>query len=299
MNIKKYLEEKGIEIIRDDGNEYACLCPFHNNANSPAFYINSSSGLWICFNPSCAKRGSVRDLMTHYGDSSTFVREYTFEDIEKALEESEEVKHEEPWDDTLDKIRVRFPDEAIKVQYLLDRGFAQETLDHFEIGYSDKKKRIVIPIRDEHFHLVGFIGRATDEVSEPKYLNSKGLPKKTVVYNLSYAKEFEGVIVVEGCLDAMKVWQSGYPNVVATFGATVTEQQCDLLKRYFNTITVFADNDHAGYAMVDTLVKYCGESDLHIVFYDDPEIHDPGQMSPDILKSHVDSSKGYLEWILG
>lgn len=294
LNIYEYITSHGVEVMRDDGNELACLCPFHRNTDSPAFYINKQTGLWICFNPSCEKRGSLRDLMTFFGDYRPIVKEHSIEEIEELLAGFKESGHEENWDDALESIRVRFPDESEKVQYFLDRGFSPETLNYFEIGFSAKKKRIVIPTRDEASRLIGFIGRATEADAQPKYLYSKGFPRKSVLFNLNRAKKFDYVIVVEGSADAMKIHQSGYPNVVATLGAAVTEQHIALLRRNFDTIVIFSDNDHAGFSMRDKLVAGLSDKTVKVVEYPGAEFKDPGDMDADTIKACIDGAEDWL-----
>lgn len=298
FDVAAYIEEKGIFIVRDEGQELACLCPFHNNTDSPAFYVNKNTGLWICFNPSCGKRGSVKDLMHHYGDNEDVFKQkqFTVEDIQKLLSGIAVVEEEtDDWAETLDKIKVDLPNDAYKLQYLIDRGFEIETLKYFEVAYSDKKKRIVIPIRDERFKVIGFLGRAVNEQTEPKYLNSKGLPRKEHLFNLCNAKRFKAGIIVEGTTDAMKVFQAGYENVVASLGAEVTPKHYDLLNYYFDEIIIFSDNDTAGYTMRNKIIKNCSNKRLKIVTFDG-DLHDPGQMTEDQIKSHIDGAKGFFQW---
>lgn len=291
-----YLDSKGIEIVRDDGHELACYCPFHSNSATPAFYINKKSGLWICFNPSCGKKGSLKDLMVFYGDSTSFVKEYSIEDIE-SLFRDEAKAPEERWEETLDKIKVD-NNNIHTIQYLLNRGFTKETCFHFEIGFSEKKHRIVIPVRNERHHIVGVIGRTTLEDVQPKYLYSKGLPRKDVLFNLNQAKMYESVVIVEGSLDAMKIHQAGHPNVVASLGAALTDQHGALLRQFFNEVIIFSDNDHAGYAMRDLIIEKCFDMNLRIAKYPSNDIKDPGEMSAEQITAAIQQAEDCLSWTL-
>jgi DNA primase len=238
LNITEYIESKGVQVIRDDGKELACYCPFHSNMDTPAFYVNKVTGLWICFNPSCGKTGSLRDLMQFFGDHGKIVRDYSLDDIQKNLLYSDIVYEDNTWDEALDEIRVDLPDESDKVKYLIDRGFSVETLSYFDIGFSPSKKRIVIPARNERHKVVGFIGRTTNPDVQPKYLYSKGFPRKDILFNLNNAKRYDSCIIVEGSLDAMKIHQAGFPNVVASLGATITDNHMKLMSKYFDTIII-------------------------------------------------------------
>jgi DNA primase len=294
LNVQEYLISHGIEVMRDDGNELACLCPFHKNTDSPAFYINKQTGLWICFNPSCEKRGSFKDLMTFFGDHRPMVKDHSVDEIEALLAGYKEEIPQENWDDALESIRVHFPDDAEKVAYFLERGFTPETLTYFEIGFSPKKNRIVIPTRDETSRLIGFIGRSTDPDAQPKYLYSKGFPRKSVLFNLNRAKKYDYVIVVEGSVDAMKIHQAGFPNVVATLGAAVTEEHIALLKRNFDSIVVFSDNDHAGFSMRDKIVAGLSDKEVRVVEYPVADFKDPGDMDSQTITDCINGAQDWL-----
>jgi DNA primase len=296
VDIASYIESKGVQIMRDDGAELACYCPFHSNMDTPAFYVNKKTGLWICFNPSCGKTGSLRDLMEFFGDHGTFVRDYTIDDIVANLKFIERETEDHSWDETLELIRVDLPDEIHKLQYLVDRGFTVETLEYFGIAYSDAKKRIVIPARDERHLVVGFIGRTTMADVQPKYLYSKGFPRKDILFNLNNAKKYDSCIVVEGSLDAIKVHQAGFPNVVSSLGATITKEHIQKLANYFDKLIVFSDNDQAGFAMRDEIISKLYDKDLRIVRFEDPKVKDPGEMTEVQIVEHIHNAIDYFTW---
>ena len=297
FSVYDYLVDHGVEVVREDGMELACYCPFHANADTPAFYINKRTGLWICFNPGCGKRGSMRDLMEFFGDQKPFSKEVDLEDIIAELNHKE-VEIDEGWDNTLEKIIIKFPEERNKAAYLINRGFEDSTLEYFEVGYSETKARLVVPVRNEHHKTIGFIGRAISDNIQPKYLYSKGFPRKDVLFNLNNAKKYDWVVVVEGSLDAMMIHQAGIPNVVATLGAAVTTEHCHLLNRYFDKIVCFSDNDHAGYVMRDLLVASCGHKELRIVEYPSDDMHDPGSMTKEEIVTAITKARDYFAWLM-
>jgi len=280
LDLLSYLTKHNIEVMRDDGNELACLCPFHNNTDTPAFYINKNTGLWICFNPSCGRKGSLSELMAFFGDAKPPSNDYSCDQIQKMLAIEPEYEHQkQDWAAALSSIKLAFPEQAHLARYLIDRGFTSETLGFFEIGYSSKRNRLVIPVRDEMSNLVGFIGRSTDPNVTPKYLYSKGMPRKSVLFNLNHAKKFDTVVVTEGSLDAMMVHQAGHHGVVATLGAAVTDQHVELLRKHFDTIIVFSDNDSAGLAMRDIILNKIFDKSVKVVQYPPGDFKDPGDLS--------------------
>jgi DNA primase len=239
----------------------------------------------------------MHELRRHFGDGKLrFSEDHSLSDIESMLN-SEEVVDEidDSWKATLDKIRIDFDLNPERAEYLISRGFTRETLEFFEVGYSDQKHRIVIPVRNEAHHVIGFIGRATSDDIQPKYLYSKNFPRKSVLFNLQNAKKFNSVIVVEGSLDAIKIHQAGHGNVVATLGAAVTKEHLALLNRMFDKVVIFSDNDHAGFVMRDHVIEGCRSKELLIVEYDD-DLKDPGQMNDDQISDHLSSAKNYFEW---
>jgi len=299
VDVTNYLEGKGIQIIRDDGSELACYCPFHQNTDTPAFFVNKNTGLWICFNPACGKTGSIKDLMEFFGDTGNFVREYSIDEIELNLLHEDEDVEDTSWGDVLEEIMVDLSEDSYKFQYLLDRGFTLETLRYFNVAYSDSKNRIVIPARDYKHLVIGFIGRTTLPDVQPKYLYSKGFPRKDTLFNLNNAKRYDSCIVVEGSLDALKVHQAGFPNVVSTLGASVTKGQIALMADYFDKIVIFSDNDAAGNAMRDLIARALYSKELFIVEFPGDDIKDPGDMSEEQIRFAVENAVDFLSWNFG
>jgi|TARA_B100001964_G_scaffold61764_1_gene70127 5S rRNA maturation endonuclease (ribonuclease M5) len=201
-------------------------------------------------------RGGIRMLKKlllneDYRDLESASKDY----IDKLLSEEEEEEDFGEIEEQLNNCKVSYNTDTSVLDILLDRGFSMETLEYFEIGFSVPKSRVVIPARDQFFNLVGLIGRAVTKEQIPRYLYSTGFPKRNILFNLNNAKIYDEVIIVEGSLDAMKIHQAGYPNVVATLGAIITDNQMKLIKNYFDYITVIPDNDDAGRAMKDAIME--------------------------------------------
>ncbi|MDA1127615.1 MAG: DNA primase [Chloroflexi bacterium] len=111
--------------------------------------------------------------------------------------------------------------------------------------------RLMFPIRDAHGNLVGFGARSLDG-SEPKYLNSPQGPlfdKSRLLYAMDRARtdvRKDGVVIVEGYMDAIAAHQAGFKNVVAQMGTALTEFQVDEIRRLTSTMTMALDQDSAG-----------------------------------------------------
>ena len=148
--------------------------------------------------------------------------------------------------------------ESLK-NHLVNQGFSPEQLSQAGVvsggdtgRYRDLfRNRLIFPIRNGQGDLGGFGGRALDD-STPKYLNSPRTPvfdKGRILYGLNLSKEAirqQGVVVVEGYMDAIMAHQHGYGNVVASMGTALTENQVAEIRRLTGQITMALDADAAG-----------------------------------------------------
>jgi DNA primase len=298
MNLRREIdglfEEYHMDVHSLNGNEYAIYCPFHNNANTPSFYINSQTGLWQCFNPSCGKKGNFRQLFRHITGRS-FQSTFKLDPIElqKKIDAGFMQKQEEHIDLSPIAIDYEAEKDLARVQPFIDRGLSVKTLKYFEIGFSDVKNRIVIPVRNHQYKVVGLIGRAISPDQDPRYLYNKGFKRADVLFNIQNAKHCSDVIIVEGSVDAMKVYEAGFPNVVATLGAQVSSHQLKLIKKYFDAIIIFSDNDSAGNAMRGAIIdSCCGKSIFTAQIL--PGCKDPGDMDIKAIQESINNKTNII-----
>lgn len=142
--------------------------------------------------------------------------------------------------------------------YLINQGFDKDLL--IQIGlvvekgdstYDRFRNRIMFPIIDHRDRVVGFGGRVMDD-SLPKYLNSSESPifnKSSILFGLNLAKRqrpVDHIIIVEGYLDVIALYEYGFHNVVASLGTALTQDQAKLLRRYTPNIYIAYDGDAAG-----------------------------------------------------
>ena len=112
--------------------------------------------------------------------------------------------------------------------------------------------RLMFPIINASGKVVGFGGRVLDQ-GLPKYLNSSETPlfhKSSTLYGLFQAKEgirkTDRVVLVEGYLDAIALFQYGISYTVATLGTALTVDHVRVLARYTKNIIALFDGDDAG-----------------------------------------------------
>lgn len=120
--------------------------------------------------------------------------------------------------------------------------------------YIDRfRKRLMIPIMDTRNRVIAFGGRIIEDRKDTaKYINSnenlvysKG--RNLFALNLAKKTESKRIIIVEGYMDAISLYQRGLDNVVASLGTALTEAQGRLLRNKEQVIISY-DSDAAGQA---------------------------------------------------
>ncbi len=113
--------------------------------------------------------------------------------------------------------------------------------------------RIMFPLEDSNGKIIGYSGRIYYESNAPKYLNTKEtllFKKGQMLFNYSRAKPYirneKKVILVEGYMDAIRLYLNGIKNVVAIMGTSLTKEQTSLLKKLNAKIILCLDNDAPG-----------------------------------------------------
>lgn len=138
-----------------------------------------------------------------------------------------------------------FTEEQILASSLVNKTDNGKFIDRF-------RKRLMIPIQDTSGKFIAFGGRVLDD-SKPKYINS---PENIVyskgrnLFGLNIAKkgDTKKLIIVEGYMDAISLYQRGITNVVASLGTALTEQQGRLLRKNSEQVIIGYDADGAGQA---------------------------------------------------
>ena len=177
-----------------------------------------------------------------------------------------------------------FTDEGAQaLEYVRRRGFSDDMIKKYRIGYAPKnniiankfaeskflipsglcrrgdyglydffRDKLMFPIFNAHGKIVAFSGRSLDG-SEPKYINTTDTDifhKRQTVFGFNFAREAihraNRSIVVEGQIDAIKMQVNGFPETVAPLGTALTEDHIALLCKSNRNITFCFDGDAAG-----------------------------------------------------
>jgi DNA primase len=174
--------------------------------------------------------------------------------------------------------------------------------------YDRFRGRIMFPVLDTKGKPIAFGARILDK-GEPKYLNSpetaaytKGNNLYGLFQNQAEIKEKRFVVLVEGYLDLISLYQFGVKNVVASLGTAFTPQQSKLLSRFARKIVVNYDGDSAGIKAARKSIEPLLAQDFEIKVLTLPDNQDPDDfIRKNGLETYNQSrgnALGYLEFVL-
>tara|TARA_Y100000590_G_scaffold470726_1_gene668636 strand:+ start:99236 stop:101137 length:1902 start_codon:yes stop_codon:yes gene_type:complete len=148
--------------------------------------------------------------------------------------------------------------------------------------YDTFRERIIFPIWDQFGHCIGFTSRSIRDDQKPKYLNSIDsvvFNKSNLLYGLHLAKpairEQDAVILCEGNMDQIAMFQNGFENTVAIQGIALGEQSMKRLLSITKNIYFCFDNDDAGFDCSGRTNKMFMEQGIVPKFIDLGEQKDP------------------------
>ncbi len=175
---------------------------------------------------------------------------------------------------------------SVALSYLRNRGLKDETITKYGLGYSldswdfmyrtlkskgygdDEivksglcvnkngkifdffRNRVMFPVMDVRGNVIAFGGRDLGD-GMPKYLNTGDTPvfkKRYNLFNLNIAKNIKTdfIILAEGYMDVIALYQGGFGNAVASLGTSFAPEHSRLLKRYTQKVVISYDSDAAG-----------------------------------------------------
>lgn len=209
------------------GNHFY-VCPLCSSGDSGrrgsdgAFHVKENR--WKCF--SCGESGDIFNLIESMEGITDFPEQIKFAadrlgewvpdqvdskskmDPVKKSNETKSVSAEQwkPFEENLQK-------SPEGMNYLKERGFSDETISRFHLGYDKDAQRVVIPYPGLDFAT----GRAIDEKAEKKYLypTGKALPLFTIKES-----DADFYYITEGQLDAISLYQAGARNIIAIGGGS-------------------------------------------------------------------------------
>ena len=257
------------------------LCPFHEE-NTPSFSINPRGGYCHCF--SCGAGGDVIAFVMLYLKKS-FLEAVVFLAIqvgipvpelkpENKIQIEDDRNIQNILNETVDFYHRNLTSEVR--QYLNNRGFTDETIDSFNLGYAGGglreyllngngfrkdlcvRARVLVETNDgvvkDRFYkrvlfpnikqgqVVNISGRSLDN-SEPKYLHLPG--EMEHLFNEDALCGQKNIFLSEGAPDCLTLEQNGYPSV-AVLGAKNFKPNDVIKFSHCETVYLCLDPDPAG-----------------------------------------------------
>jgi DNA primase len=210
--------------------------------------INLEKAQWIChaYPDECGK-GHLRTFIAKYLDVSVFEAEKMAFDGE--IQEADLLPSiDEPFEIDIPLPEIDFPFNTQRVpKWIFNRGFTATTLQKWGCGLDSRSGSLVIPVRDEHSKMVGWLKRHPDG-REPRYLYSLDFQKSKVLFGqyLLGSDYRECICLTEGSLDTMWLDQHGYASV-ALLGLFMSKRQERLLSKMpIREVILCLDNDQPG-----------------------------------------------------
>ncbi len=144
-------------------------------------------------------------------------------------------------------------------RYLKEKGFSTDAMIKSGLVMNSKDgrglydrffNRLMFPIFDMQGRPIAFGGRVIDK-GEPKYLNSPEtvvFNKSRTLYGMNFAKAArkKEIILVEGYMDMISIYQAGFPNVVAGLGTAFNNDHARTLRKLADSVILLYDSDEAG-----------------------------------------------------
>jgi DNA primase len=269
--------ERAFEVTLRSGDEFMVRCPRHED-RSASLQVNVVKGLFVCF--SCGWKGSIRKLLGNIKEPEPEIADVlTMLDAVDAAAARAAMKARVLPEATLK--RYSFPTE-----YWASRRFTATTIEAWDLGYDALEDDAIIPIRDLHGHLISIARRRLSKDVGPKYLYQKGFQRTQNLFG-SWMVDGEMVAITEGPLDAISVWQAGYP-AVAQYGSALNEKQVSILHQMgVADVVLFYDNDLAGRKATEHALPLLRDFMVYLVDYRVGDPKDPGAMSMNRIRKRV------------
>lgn len=312
-DIERLLDYYGFEISNREGSIIRSNCKLHGGKNKTSFVINRENTLWFCHSGDCGG-GDIFELVKRM-EGISFVQAVNwlsnFFNIDitglEVIERKSKLKQELNAFIKVMKGKKKKNFEEFEIEETIKavskfRGFKEETLDFFELGYVDKitldkrdggkytvYKRLVFPIVFKGLQ-VGMALRRTRSSDVPKWSNQPvNIDTGELLYNYDNAIGKPFIVVVEGITDVWAYHEIGI-TAVATFGAHMTDKQYRLLMKTGADIILSYDNDDAGIKATKKAIELF-KNKANIFIIDLPEGKDPESIPREELMKLYDNRR--------
>ena len=153
-------------------------------------------------------------------------------------------------------------------KYLKKYYTEQELAEAGVIGIDNKtsnvydvfKDRIIFPIINESNNVIGFGGRALNNKNSKKYINTKTTPiftksKELYAFNMLSRPKYEKILISEGYMDVISLYQQGIDYVVGTLGTAFKHSHYKKIIKKTKTPIIMFDGDMPGITAIKKILK--------------------------------------------
>jgi DNA primase catalytic core len=283
IDLVAVVQSRGVKLVKQ-GKDFIGLCPFHKE-KTPSFHVTPSKNLFNCLG--CHVGGSVIDFIMRKdgltkSEAVAWLKENSGATFTRpAVVPAAPARILKPEDaEALLQRVVKFYVRTLRkdpagMGYLNRRNLSGTTLEFFQVGYSNGsllralpksgdlirnlktlgvlnakgqehfRGCVTVPIFDATGKATGIYGRRVTD-AEPSHLYLPG-PHRGV-FNGAAAKTSQSLFITEAIFDALSLWQAGFKNAIALYGAHGwTDDHAQLLKANGTTEVYLAlDHDKAG-----------------------------------------------------
>lgn len=232
------------------------FCPYCNGGSTGkdenTFALSLDKGVFVCKRGSCGKRGRFEELAAKFNEKVSAVR---------PIHEHKQQTF------VLPDTKLLPPTDQI-YEYFAKRQISRATVDAFKIK-ADEKGMIVFPFYVNGVNVFEKFRRPWKPNENEKKMKEWRFPgAKPVLFGMDACSFSQPLVITEGQIDAMSLYEAGIQNVVSVPSGcddmSWIENCWEWLER-FKTIILFGDNDEPGRKMVQTLIKRLDESRCKVV----------------------------------
>jgi DNA primase len=289
MLCRGLLAEFGVDSVSVNGAElvHSCVLPFGMHANgdrNPSASLNHEKLTYNCY--VCGGGGLLWFVGTMRGTTGTEARSWLNDQTGEGPDDQPLHVLLEYFDEVYDKKgkrqayppmphlkdNVLGPYRVIHPYMTEVRRVPERTVVEFNVGWEKASNRIIIP-HVWNGTLVGWQSRRLVDDGSSKYKSTPNFPKDQTIYNYQGTRP---AIVVESPMSVLSKFHI-CPIMEATFGASITPSQLRLLQRH-SSLTVWMDNDPAGYKATEDIIEAC-ESYLPVMVVPSDWNADPADLT--------------------
>lgn len=293
-DLAEFLTNLGVEVTKA-GQEIQARCPVHvkrtgKEDGNPSFYINAESGLWLCY--SCGARGNLMHLVTELMGANADDPEVLTMIANHNINQMNMPKWEKvPQVD--DHMYFQYGD--VPETYLRSRLISAESAREYGIRWNKERSSWIIPVISPDNTILGWQEKGHDFVRN----FPPGIKMRRTLFGIERFTS-KTAILVESPLDVVRFSSSfGGIQCLASFGASITDEQLQLLYTVADKVIIALDNDKAGINSAKAIFKSMPflKGGMYWLHYAHTDAKDIGEMTDSEIETAVTNASIIPWWL--